>query len=81
MKKTLLTGATLVLAGAFLSACDRTSYESNPVIVPTNYGDVTCQLYTKNTVWWDESISRPQTLSEEAADDICLEVGRKYANQ
>ncbi len=81
MKKIMISGGTLVLAAFTLGACDKKFFESEPVIVPTNYGNVTCQLYTKDNVWWDESISHPQTMTEESADDVCVQIGERLANQ
>lgn len=77
--KAPLISATLVLTTFVIAGCNKTAFESDPVVVPTNYGDVTCQLYTKDTVWWDESISHPNTMSSEAADDVCVQIGHKLA--
>ena len=65
-----------ILAGAvLLSGCLRSSYESTPVEVDTPKGKVTCQLYTPDRVQWDESIARPEGMSEREADRICISRG------
>ena len=68
--------AILSLAAAgLLTACSPESYESAPVTVDTPQGPVVCQLYTKNLLDWDRSISRPSTVSVEDADTICKNEG------
>ncbi|UWQ15554.1 hypothetical protein K3556_06665 [Aliiroseovarius sp. M344] len=68
----------IVLASAVvLSGCVRSSYESTPVEVNTPKGKVTCQLYTPERVQWDEAIAKPDTMSKQEADNICIEQGAK----
>ena len=68
-----LTGAALLA----LSACTPKDYESAPVTLNTPQGPVVCQLYTKNMLDWDRSISRPNAMSVETADALCKEEGRR----
>ncbi len=71
----------LVLSGLILAtACTISpkAYESAPVTVQTSKGAVVCQLYTKEIVEWDRAIQRPQSMSIEEADNICLEAGRRW---
>lgn len=66
----------LAVAGLSLSACVSVkNYESPPVKVSTAQGEVTCQLYTKERLDWDRSISRPETMSAETADIFCKNEG------
>lgn len=69
-----------VVALAVLAGCsiDPKAYESPPVTVQTRQGPVVCQLYTKEIVRWDRSITRPGAMSVEAADAVCLEAGRRW---
>ncbi len=53
--------------------------ESDPVTVPTNYGNITCQLYSKDINWWDRSISYPRGMTQQSADQLCFEVGTKIS--
>lgn len=67
----------LLASASLLSACTMgpKAFETEPVRVPTAKGDVMCQLYTRNSVTWDRSISHPHTMSVMEADDICFETG------
>ncbi|GLK65423.1 hypothetical protein F8A10_08390 [Paracoccus kondratievae] len=71
--KILLPISALLL----LTACsiDPKDYESQPVTVQTAAGPVVCQLYTKNIVRWDRAITRPDNMSVETADQICVNEG------
>ena len=65
-----------------LGACslDPRAYESTPVTVDTAAGPVQCQLYTDSIQAWDRAISRPGTMSVQAADQICLNEGYRRKN-
>lgn len=67
----------LALGVAALAACTPQQFESEPVTVNSAQGPVTCQLYTRNMLDWDRSIDRPATMSVAAADQICLEEGKR----
>ena len=71
----------LAAAAATLAACipNPEDYETAPVQVTTDRGIVTCQLYTRERVIWDRSIHRPETMSVEAADDVCVSEGKRLA--
>jgi len=75
--KTGIMAAGLMSCVAVLGACSPRDLESAPVTVHTPQGDVVCQLYTHDVVYWDRSIDRPATMSVEHADNICREEGRK----
>lgn len=68
-----------VFAAVTLAGCvDPKNFESDPVEVSTEFGVVTCQLYTKESVTWDRAIDRPETMSVNAADAVCrAEGGRR----
>jgi hypothetical protein len=70
----------LTLAAALLAGCalDPRSFESLPVEVASRKGPVVCQLYTKETVLWDRSIDRPDSMGVAEADGICLDAGRRW---
>lgn len=69
--------APLVLG---LSACiTPEDLETTPVAVQTSQGVVTCQLYLSHRVVLDRAISRPSTMSDDQANAICLEEGKKQA--
>jgi len=65
------------LSAALLAACSPASFETDPVQVQTPTGTVTCQLYTRSMTDWDRAISRPDSMSADAADAICRAEGRK----
>lgn len=79
MAKNSIILTLLLLTG--LSACTvgPKAFETEPVKVPTDQGDVYCQLYTRNSVTWDRSISHPPTMDVREADDICFEIGVELA--
>ena len=67
-----------ILAALGLSACiSPEAYESDPVEVDTPAGVVTCQLYTKDLVIWDRAIDRPENMTVEIADAICVNEGQR----
>lgn len=70
------TAGALTL-GLLVSACDRTAYETQPVVLKTDSGDVTCQLYTVERVLWDHAIMHPEALSKEQADALCFAEGER----
>lgn len=69
--------AAFVVAGLTLTACAITpeDYETDPVLLQTAAGPVTCQLYTARQVTWDRSINRPASMSVETADALCRQEG------
>lgn len=58
-----------------LAGCSPRFYESAPIYVYTPQGEVVCQLYTKEEVLWDRSINRPDSMSVQKADNICINEG------
>ena len=63
--------AVFVLTGCI----DRASYETEPVQVKSKKGVVTCQLYTRKRVLWDEAISIPKGMTIAEGDQICQNEG------
>ncbi|TRD13974.1 hypothetical protein [Palleronia caenipelagi] len=57
--------------------CSQANFESEPVVVPTEKGPVTCQLYGHNQVVWDKAILMPNTISDEEAHEICINEGTR----
>lgn len=75
-KLTIVAAVPLALAAC---VSDPRAYETEPVKVQTSKGTVTCQLYTKDLVRWDRSISRPSNMSVDEADAICQAEGARQA--
>jgi hypothetical protein len=74
MKRIALVSS--VLAVTMTGACvDRTGFETEPAVVKTELGDVTCQLYTADLVMWDRHIVRPKGMNAAIADEICYQEG------
>ncbi len=71
MRSTLHTGFA-VAALAVLASCT-----SPEVVVQTDQGPVTCQLYRESVTWMDEAVNKPAGMSDQAADDICRQEGKK----
>ncbi|MDB6178769.1 hypothetical protein PAF17_14825 [Paracoccus sp. Z330] len=69
--------AMAAMATAFIAACSPKSFESAPVTVETAQGPVICQLYTKSLGDWDRSVSRPEGMSLETADQVCVAEGQR----
>ena len=58
-----------------------TSCTSPEVVVETDQGPVTCQLYRESVTWWDKAVKKPDAMSEDAADNICKQEGiRRQGN-
>lgn len=68
-----------LVAAATMAGCvpSPQNYESEPVVLKTPKGNVTCQLYTPELVIWDRSIDRPYGMSVETADAICRKEGQR----
>ena len=77
MKFVFLALGCVVLAGCI---GDPRDYETTPVSLETSKGTVVCQLYTPERVLWDRSISRPQNMTVEEADNICRAEGERQKN-
>lgn len=65
----------LLLAVVTLSACSPAMFETAPVTVETQYGQVTCQLYTKEIVQWDRPVDWPTGMTVEHAFNVCQTEG------
>ena len=77
-KPLLMAGLLIVTTAGCIS---KQPYESRPVVLQTEHGPVTCQLYTHDQVLWDEAISAPAALTPSAADQVCIEEGRRILAQ
>jgi hypothetical protein len=73
--------ALIVPVVPLLAAClpSPESLETEPVVISSPAGPVTCQLYTPEIVAWDRSINRPDAMSVAEADGICQAEGRRQA--
>ena len=73
---------SLVALFSFVAGCSITpeSLESEPVLIETPTGIVTCQLYTQSRVLWDRAIGRPEDMSVQEADDVCRAEGIRRLN-
>ena len=68
-----LLGATLAL----VSACSPVSYETEPVTVQTDKGELVCQLYSHKTVLLDRALHMPHAMHIAEADALCRVEGER----
>ena len=68
-----LLGTTLAL----VTACSPIVYETDPVTLETDKGDVICQLYDKNAVILDRAIHMPHAMHIAEADALCRAEGER----
>ncbi len=68
-----LLGATL----AQVSACTPADFETDPVTLTTDMGDVVCQLYSNKTVVLDRAIHMPRAMHVGEADALCHQEGER----
>ncbi|MDA7484750.1 hypothetical protein N9A56_05435 [Planktomarina temperata] len=68
-----LLGATL----AIVTACSPTAYETEPVTLETDKGEVICQLYTHRSVILDRAIHMPHAMHVAEADALCRAEGER----
>ena len=68
-----LLGATLAL----VSACTPADFESDPLTLKTDMGDVVCQLYSHNTVMLDRAVHMPHAMHVGEADALCRVEGER----
>ena len=68
-----LLGTTL----AIVTACSPTTYETDPVTLETDEGDVICQLYADNSVILDRAIHMPHDMHIAEADALCRAEGER----
>ena len=68
-----LLGTTL----AIVTACSPTLYETDPVTLETDKGDVICQLYDKKAVLLDRAIHMPHAMHIAEADALCRAEGER----
>ena len=72
-----LLGATL----AIVTACSPTAYETEPVTLETDEGEVICQLYTHRSVILDRAIHMPHIMHVAEADALCRAEGERQAKK
>ena len=68
-----LLGATL----AIVTACSPIAYETEPVTLETDKGEVICQLYTHRSVILDRAIHMPHAMHIAEADALCRAEGER----
>ena len=69
-----LLGTTL----AIVTACSPILYETDPVTLETDKGDVICQLYDKKAVLLDRAIHMPHAMHIAEADALCRAEGERW---
>ena len=69
-----LLGTTL----AIVTAYSPTLYETDPVTLETDKGDVICQLYDKKAVLLDRAIHMPHAMHISEADALCRAEGERW---
>jgi hypothetical protein len=72
-----LLGATLAL----VSACSPASYETEPVTLQTDKGEVVCQLYSAKSVILDRALHMPHAMHIAEADALCRAEGERRMNK
>jgi hypothetical protein len=71
---------SLSLLGAILaqvSGCTPADFETDPVTLTTDMGDVVCQLYSNKTVVLDRAIHMPHAMHVGEADALCRQEGER----
>ncbi|MDB9965977.1 hypothetical protein OAD55_05365 [Planktomarina temperata] len=68
-----LLGTTL----AIVTACSPIVYETDPVTLETDKGDVICQLYDNNAVILDRAFHMPHAMHIAEADALCRAEGER----
>ena len=64
-----------------LAGCNLASFETTPVPLETASGTVICQLYARELVIFDRSISQPTTMTQIDADEACREEGDRQLKE
>lgn len=67
--------SALALTCAISASCSPKMFESPVVLVASGHDWVACQLYTKELSAWDRSVRRPDNMSTDDADKICVREG------
>ena len=73
-----LSLSLLVTTLAIVTACSPTLYETDPVTLETDKGDVICQLYDKKAVLLDRAIHMPHAMHIAEADALCRAEGERW---
>lgn len=74
---TLMRAVAILAVLPLIAACSPQEMETDPVVLATPQGPVTCQLYTRSQVLWDRSIDRPATMGVRTADALCVAEGKR----
>ena len=77
MKHNLKFSAIFILLLANAGCIDKSKFETAPVTVSSEKGDVICQLYSENTTLLDEAISVPAGMSIKTGDALCKSLGER----
>jgi hypothetical protein len=72
-----LLGATLAL----VSGCTLASFETEPVTLKTDKGEVVCQLFDRHIVIFDRVIHMPYAMHVEEADALCRAESERLRNK
>ena len=64
-----------------VTACSPTAYETEPVTLETDEGEVICQLYTHRSVILDRAIHMPHIMHVAEADALCRAEGERQAKK
>lgn len=78
--KIFTLGVAVVATGVMAGCVNKSAYESNPVKIKTPKGEVTCQLYTRDRVQWDEAIAVPSGMTKAEGDAYCVQEGHRLFN-
>lgn len=70
---------SILVIGILLASCSKKSFETPVVVIPTDLGLVSCQLYTPSLTMWDEAVDHPIEMSKATADGFCKGAGVKQA--
>ena len=79
MKKLTLVMA-IAATGVMAGCVNKSGFESNPVQIKTEKGVVTCQLYMRDRVQWDEAIAVPAGMTKAEGDAYCIQEGHRQYN-
>ena len=71
----------LLIVPLLFAACTKADFQTPLVAVQTPAGAVKCQLYTRDTVLWDEAVEYPATYTKEEADAWCRLGGATIMNE
>ena len=77
MKHSLRFLAIFILLLVNVGCIDKSKFETAPVTLSSEKGNVICQLYSEDTTLWDEAISVPAGMSIKTGDALCKNIGER----